>query len=219
MKPFVKQTFQFVGFLACVQMMRALIHWGLWMASDAAENNNWQQVVDMVSYISVGGLLLLIFHPTKESLGLVWNKTSQREKSIYFILAGLLAAGVLSTWFMDSSLILENLKAVVVVPVFEELIFRGWGWKQIEDAVSGKHARIWCWLTTSILFALWHIGYTDIFFLRILPRNPGATLIDFLIGKVVFTFFFGLAVGAVRIFTKKTYGSLLLHGFLNLFGK
>ena len=46
----------------------------------------------------------------------------------------------------------------IVTPVFEELLFRGYIWNQLSGILRSKWAT---YLTTTILFALWHLAYID----------------------------------------------------------
>lgn len=53
---------------------------------------------------------------------------------------------------------------VVLTPVFEELIFRGFVWNKIEEKFSNE---LTVYTITALLFALWHFGYIDIISFRI----------------------------------------------------
>ena len=46
----------------------------------------------------------------------------------------------------------------IVTPVFEKLLFRGYIWNQLSGVLGSKWAT---YLTTTILFALWHLAYID----------------------------------------------------------
>lgn len=219
MKQVIQRIFQVVFVRGCLQAGRAAVHFGLWRWLQPAQNAVLSNLADMGAYITVAVIVWLVFRPSASRVGLDWQGAGRLEKRIYLLAGAVLLAMTLLTYFFDPAVLVENLKAVWVVPVFEELVFRGWAWQHIEPAVKGKHAGAITWVVVSVLFALWHIGYTDIFYLRILPANPGTQLGDFLINKVIFTFFFGLAVGIPRWRTSRVYGSILAHGFLNLFGK
>lgn len=219
MKSVFKRVLHVLAVMVILQAARAAVHWGLWSWLQPGRDTLRINAADMGAYLAVAAAAWLVFRPRAQALGLTWQDAGRWEKRVYIVLGALLLAMTLSTYFFDPAILVENLKAVWVVPIFEELIFRGWAWQHIESEMRGKHAGAVTWLITSGLFALWHIGYTDIFFLRILPANPGSHLGGFLLNKVIFTFFFGLAVGFARWRTGRVYGSVLAHGFLNLFGK
>ena len=99
----------------------------------------------------------------------------------------------------------------IVTPVFEELLFRGYIWNQL----SGIWGNKWpTYLTTSILFGLWHLAYIDSIAFRV---EDG--LLSVMVWKVVTGLCFGIVLGAVRMKTKNCYAAILLHGVMNLFGR
>ena len=99
----------------------------------------------------------------------------------------------------------------IVTPVFEELLFRGCIWNQLSGILGKKWAT---YLTTTILFGLWHLVYIDSIAFR---AEDG--LLSVMVWKVVTGLCFGIVLGAVRMKTKNCYASILLHGAMNLFGR
>lgn len=99
----------------------------------------------------------------------------------------------------------------VVTPVFEELLFRGYIWNTLSGVWGNKWAT---YLTTTILFALWHLAYIDSIAFRV---EDG--LLSVMVWKVVTGLCFGIVLGAVRMKTKNCYAAMLLHGVMNLFGR
>jgi uncharacterized protein len=219
MKILVQRIVQFGLLLCLIQSVRAALTWGLWIWLHPSGSKPAGSAADIAAFLITGLLCLLVFPPGSVRIGLDWQNVSQGEKAIYNLLVVVLILGICGTYLMENELLMENIKVGLVIPIFEELIFRGWGWQRIESALTGKRAKMTTWLITSALFALWHIGYIDAFYLKVLPTNPGASLGDFLLWKVIFTFFFGLAVGFLRWRTGRVYGSMILHGFLNLLGR
>ena len=72
----------------------------------------------------------------------------------------------------------------IVTPVFEELLFRGYTWNQL----SGIWGNKWpTYLTTSILFGLWHLAYIDSIAFRV---EDG--LLSVMVWKVVTGLCFGI---------------------------
>ena len=72
----------------------------------------------------------------------------------------------------------------IVTPVFEELLFRGYIWNQL----SGIWGNKWpTYLTTSILFGLWHLAYIDSIAFRV---EDG--LLSVMVWKVVTGLCFGI---------------------------
>lgn len=99
----------------------------------------------------------------------------------------------------------------IVTPIFEEVLFRGYIWNKLNGIWENKWAT---YLTTSILFGLWHLAYIDSIAFRV---EDG--LLSVMVWKVVTGLCFGIVLGAVRMKTKNCYTAILLHGVMNLFGR
>ena len=99
----------------------------------------------------------------------------------------------------------------IVTPIFEEVLFRGYIWNKLNGIWENKWAT---YLTTSILFGLWHLAYIDSIAFRV---EDG--LLSVMVCKVVTGLCFGIVLGAVRMKTKNCYAAILLHGVMNLFGR
>lgn len=99
----------------------------------------------------------------------------------------------------------------MVIPIFEEVIFRGYIWNRLNDVFEKE------WITyivSTVLFALWHIGYIDAIAFRV---ETGLAITMF--WKVITGLCFGVVLGAVRYKTKNSYSTILLHGVMNIFGR
>ena len=99
----------------------------------------------------------------------------------------------------------------IVTPVFEEVLFRGCIWNKLCGILGNKWAT---YLSTTILFSLWHLAYIDSIAFRV---EDG--LLTMMVWKVVTGLCFGIVLGAVRMKTKNCYATILLHGAMNLFGR
>lgn len=99
----------------------------------------------------------------------------------------------------------------IITPIFEELIFRGYVWNKLNMIFSKEWKT---YITVTVLFALWHLGYIDSIAFRV-----GNGLANIMMWKVITGFCFGIVLGAVRIKTKNSYSTILLHGVMNIFGR
>lgn len=99
----------------------------------------------------------------------------------------------------------------VVIPVYEELIFRGYVWNKLRASFSGEWT---VYAISAILFALWHIGYIDS-----LAFRTQTGLLNVMTWKVITGLCYGIVLGAVRIKTKNCYSTVLLHGVMNVFAR
>jgi hypothetical protein len=214
---YAKQLVGFVVFLFAVQIVRALVICRLWawLQPPTADSPLWAWM-DMAAFILVGVAILLAFRPSAASLGLRLRGASRLETVASISGVVLLLGLVASSWWLDPAVLLVNVSTVVILPLFEELIFRGWGWGRLEHSGAPQWLN---WLVISFLFGLWHFGYVDIYALRVAPAWPEMNWGMFLLMKFLTTFVIGLVVGLPRWRTKRAYGALILHGLVNLFGR
>ena len=67
----------------------------------------------------------------------------------------------------------------MLLPVFEELLFRGFLWDRLERAFGGGSAALWL---SAALFGLWHVGYADTILCRMAWTGREGNLIAILAG-------------------------------------
>jgi membrane protease YdiL (CAAX protease family) len=99
----------------------------------------------------------------------------------------------------------------IITPIYEELIFRGYVWNKLNTIYSKEWKT---YIVSTVLFALWHIGYISSIAFRV-----ESGLANAMIWKVITGFCFGTILGGVRLRTKNSYSTILLHGVLNMFGR
>jgi len=202
-----------------VQALRALAAWPLWSLLRLEDHDVRSNLISALSFLIVGAVLLVWARPSAASLGLRWSQTSRRAKIAYAAGLSVLLGMVLLSVVFDATLFQVNVHSVVITPLFEELLFRGWGWGRLEPALRGQRGGLWTLLLTTALFGLWHLGYVD-HLLRVLPlHGEGMSLGVVLIWKVMIGGAVGLLAGWVRLRSGQVYGSFLVHGFWNLFGR
>jgi membrane protease YdiL (CAAX protease family) len=219
MKTYTSQIGRFLLLLLGIQIVRALIITGLWRLLHPAPDSPLWAYMDIIAFGLIGISLVLYFRPSREQLGLDWRSARQWELVAYIGTGILTLALVISTYFLQPDLFVGNINSAIVIPIFEEFLFRGWGWSQLEKSASFKASGFASWLTISLLFALWHFGYMDIYVLKVAPANPNMEWGFFFLMKFLTTFVIGLIVGIPRWRTGRVYGSLILHSLINVFGR
>lgn len=219
MKTYLEQIGRFLLLLLAIQIGRALIITGLWRILQPAPDSPLWPTMDMVAFGGIGIGLLVLARPSRKDLALDWDSAPRWETAAYIGVGILTLALVASTFLLQSDLFVANIATAIVLPIFEELLFRGWGWTQLKRAASFKHASLINWLVISLLFGVWHFGYLDIYILKVSPLNPGMDWRVFFLMKFLTTLLIGLLVGIPRWRTGRVYGSLLLHSLINLFGR
>ena len=219
MKDYLQQVGKFLLLLVAVQVTRGLIYTGLWTFLHPEGDSLQWIYMDVIAFCLVGVGLLLLFRPSVMQSSLAWNTAPRRERIAYLVAGVLILILVGTTYFIEPTLLVTNIGTVIILPLFEELIFRGWGWTQLEQVASIKYSQVIHWLVISVLFGLWHFGYMDVYLLKMAPANPGMNWGIFFIMKFITTFVIGLIVGIPRWRTGRVYGSFILHALINLFGR
>jgi len=216
--PFGYAILRFVILLILVQAFRAIITISLWFVLKPGSQPVLWDWINLAGFIITGVVLLVVFRPSIESLGLSMQGMRRGQKIAYAVGLILLVALVITSSLVDASLLLANVVSVFIIPIFEELLFRGYGWYMLKqsDRNTSDNA-IWMWLT--FLFGLWHLGYVDVFVLRSGSSIVPASLLTLLFLKMIVGWIYGMVAGFVRLRTGKVYASIWIHGLGNLFGR
>jgi len=134
----------------------------------------------------------------------------------YVVFTCLFAAFLISTPLVTQdaspSSVFLLLYSGIVVPVFEETLFRGVLWNYLSGAF---HRQLTVYVVVTVLFALWHLGYVDT--LAFHTGASGDRLANIMMWKSVTGLYFGVVLGALRLKTRNCYSTMLLHGALNVF--
>jgi membrane protease YdiL (CAAX protease family) len=112
--------------------------------------------------------------------------------------------------------VMQLFSSTLAVPVFEELIFRGYVWNRLKLCFEKEIA---VYAVCTILFALWHLGYADIISYKMFMSGGSAPLYLVMAMKAVTGLCYGIAAGFVRFKAKNCYASTLMHSFMNIFGR
>ena len=174
--------------------------------------------------IPIGILLFLSVRPSLGSLGLDIRQMGKRVKIVYLIggiMVIMLALLSPSLWLEPSPMtIISVVESVLIYPIFEELLFRGYVWGKLEKQFEGRRfGGIEIIALNSLLFGLWHLGYLDVIYMRTQVQLTSAPFVTIMFYKVLTGMVFGVLTGVARWRLKSTYGSILVHSFLNIFGR
>ena len=214
-KPFLKLLGKIIIILIIIQLLRAFVMDSLWYVIKPGENIVLFQILNGISFFIVGVLLLAVFRPSLKDLSLNLDDTKTKTKIIYFV--GMISLPILIILPVvlgaELDVIVMSLIFGLIVPAFEELLFRGYLWNKVQDSLKIKNAGLVTWVTITILFGLWHVGYMDVFLIH--PKGPA--LVPLLVNKIEIGLILGAIVGFIRLKTNKIYGSFLFHGFWNVF--
>jgi len=164
------------------------------------------------------GLWLMVRH----SLGNPgFSKFTISSKGFIGMMAGLAIFVVMAGFniCMDPRQFIPTVLSCLIFPFFEEPIFRGWIWKRMSSVLPAKWNGISTILLTTLLFALWHLGYWDVVAIHVSSSTTTSGLIHIMLMKMVIASIIGLWAGFCRWKTGNLYGSILIHAFWNLLGR
>ena len=167
-------------------------------------------MASMVSMIILTSIILRLSRKAEINLSIFPDKFTVSYISVSIISVVLFIASP-SNYKDGIEPILLLVYSSIVTPIFEELIFRGYIWNELNQIFTSEWKT---YIITTILFALWHLGYISSIAFRVEDD-----LLNVMIWKVITGLCFGIVLGAVRLKTKNCYSTMLLHGVMNLFGR
>ena len=179
-------------------------------------------ITTSISFALLGILLILIlknneiFNPT--SLKIV-NMFNQNNKQICVILGIIVVLAFIINQYFEGSYnsynILLSFLIIIIIPIFEELLFREYLWNYLMNRI--KNIKI-IFISIIVLYILYQIGYIDIISQYIAITNNPAYAIDIMSLNMVKAFILASILGFVKIKLKDTYICMLLHSlFIILF--
>ena len=167
-------------------------------------------MASMVSMIILTSIILRLSRKAEINLSIFPDKFTVSYISVSIISVVLFIASP-SNYKGGIEPILLLVYSSIVTPIFEELIFRGYIWNELNQIFTSEWKT---YIVTTILFALWHLGYISSIAFRVEDD-----LLNVMIWKVITGLCFGIVLGAVRLKTKNCYSTMILHGVMNLFGR
>ena len=200
--------------LAGFQLIRALLYWltglvGLSAASD---------ITNAASVVLTGLIIWITFKPDMPMVGLDGFPVSRVKYVCFgFGLVLFILAGV--NLMLEPSQLLPTIISCVVFPLFEEPIFRGWIWNRVSTSLPGRFNGVLTLLVSTLLFAVWHLGYWDVVALHVRSGTTFAVMAHIMLMKMMVASIIGLLAGLLRWKTGNIYASILIHAFWNLFGR
>ncbi|MEN6329727.1 MAG: CPBP family intramembrane glutamic endopeptidase [Methanobacteriaceae archaeon] len=214
-KPFLKLVFKIIMALLLIQIARALVMGSLWYLFGSTKSLTLFQLFNGLSLIIVGVILLLWFKPSFKDLGLDWEDMNMRNRILYLSGIGFLIFMAFTpyTFTWDPFLLVIGLVFGIITPAFEEMLFRGYIWGKIEKTPEIANQGLLTWITVTLIFSIWHLGYLDVFLIH--PQAVG-NLAILMASKLAIGLVLGLLVGYARLKTGKTYLSIILHGLWNV---
>lgn len=214
-KSFIKLLGKIIIILVVIQLLRATVMYGLWYFVRPGQDIILFQILNGLSFLIVGIVLLAIFKPSLKYLGLNLDDKRERTKIIYLLGAIILPILIFLpyTFAYEQDVLILGIVFGLITPAFEELLFRGYLWNMAENSIQTERSKLITWVTITLMFGLWHVGYIDVFLIH--PKE--FAIMPLLVGKIMVGLVLGSILGFIRLKTGKVYGSFLFHGFWNTF--
>ncbi len=211
---FIPSITRIITALAGFQLTRALLYWILTKFHFPTGGD----ITNVVSLALTGLLIWIVFKPVKTVIGLYGFPKSGGKFAYYgFGLLLVILAGM--NLYRDPSQLMPTIASCVVFPLFEEPIFRVWIWSRVAAALPARANELLTLIVSTVLFALWHLGYWDVVAVHVRSSTSSASLTHIMLMKMVVASIIGLLAGFLRWKTGKIYASILFHAFWNLFGR
>jgi len=167
-------------------------------------------IASMFAMIILSGLFIVFAKKQKVTLS-VFPHIFNKYYIIGTVIAVILLVATPSNYFDGLQAIILLFYGSVITPIFEELIFRGYAWNKLNTVIKKEWGT---YLITTIIFGLWHLGGFEGIAFRV---ETG--LANIMLWKVVTGLTYGVVLGALRLKTKNSYSTILLHGVMNIFGR
>lgn len=175
--------------------------------------------VEILSFIVIGAVLFLIAKPNKESLSLNFNKT-KKAGGVAYTLSTLAVLFIAAQSFafegFSYASITRSLLSVIIIPVFEELLFRGYIWSFLKKYLKNE---LTVFIAVTVLFAIWHLGYIDDILYRTSEAGIKINIFNEMFYKIITVAVLGAVIGFVKMKAKNTYAGILVHIIINVFGR
>lgn len=205
----MKVVFEIAGFLVALQLLRIGIKSLCFLVIGRTEFTD--RAASSIAMVLITAMILLAAKIKKVSLSIFPKHFGTGYIVFTAMAAALLILTPLLTKNTSTAAIILLIYSAVVTPVFEELIFRGLVWNQLNMLFKKEW---YTYAVSTLLFGVWHLGYYDSIAFRV---ETG--LANIMIWKVITGLCFGVVLGALRLKTKNSYSTMLLHGVLNIFAR
>lgn len=208
------QLFVIIAVLAMIQLFRETFFLLLYAVYEPAV------IYSDFVFVIIGAILYYLLQPDQYTLGLNFRNIGKGSRIMYTGATVVVVTLFLSSLILFSEYRITNMimvvKSIILFPVFEELVFRGYLWEKLKRSKLQEYQVL---IVVTVLFGIWHLGYWDVIYYNASHNFVEVNMINIMFYKVIIGMIYGFATGFIRMKTKNTYSSILLHSFLNIFGR
>lgn len=172
--------------------------------------------------ISMGIMIILtiyiIYKGKRENISLnIFSFMKTIESKIYYLLVTLaLLLLIVTSPLLQREVSIYTLiplvYGIIIIPIYEEVLFRSYIWGVLQKEQKSEFK---VYLLTTVYFAVWQAGYID----TVIMRSGLNHMVFITFIKCSLMLSYGLFIGYFRYKIKNTYSSILIHSFINLFGR
>ncbi len=199
--------------LALVQVARAMLN--RWMQSNAWDTQVLYTAAEALVLTVIGTMLFALARLAHIRLGALPAITSSKDRILYIaatvITVLLLLQVPLKTRDFSLPTLLAFSYTAVVLPVFEEILFRGYVWSRLRTQFVPE---VTVCMVSAVLYGVWEAGYLDLLLAG--GSLTAAGVVMSLITNMVFGLILGLITGLARLISKNYYPSILIHIVLSM---
>lgn len=203
----LKNIFKIILIIVSLQIIRIVVRRVLLLFIPITELS--LNILNMVIFIIYTYLLVKYCKKNKIDLRVfkVNNKNAYLLLISIFIILSIINL-LLNKFSMNN--IFKILYGTITLPIFEELLFRGYIWSRLLKMFKNE---MYVYIITTLLFSIYSVFYIDS---AILLKVFSFGLIIF---KLVIGLLFGLITGFVRYKTKNTFSSMIVSSIMNMVSK
>lgn len=206
------------GILFGIQAIRIIINQIIFQFADKTILNN--DILTLSEMLLFSALILFVCKGLNINLSL-FPHTPSKGRIVRYSAATIIVILliVLTPVFNDgfsSDVVIPLVLSTLATPVFEELLFRGFVWNELKYCFKSELA---VYIISTLFFAIWHLGYFDSIWFRMTLAGHSTGFAFAMFMKVVTGLCFGIIIGFVRYKSKNCYAAILMHSFMNIFGR
>lgn len=163
-------------------------------------------------------VICIICKAKREDMALdIFSYINSHEARAYYILVTVcILLLILTSPSFTSKPSLESLVpllyTIIMLPIYEEILFRSYLWNVLKKEHEDERK---IYFITTVLFSLYHIGYID----TIIMDSGLNEVALYVFIKCSLMLSYGIFIGFFRYKIKNSYSCILVHSFLNIFGK
>lgn len=208
----VKKILAIMGSLIFIQLIRILFKKFIFLFIDRTLLTD--MIVNIVFLLLIISIFMVMMKKKSYSINVFPEKFNTKYKILTILLLIFFFITPIITNNYEVFNILSLIYNAILAVIFEEIIFRGFVWKELSNIKGEKFAYIF----SSILFGLWHLGYIDTIIWRTSLFFPNSNIINIMFWKVITGMVLGIIFGFFRYKNKNIYSSMLVHTLINIIG-